>query len=82
MSDTETQNDNMPIATTTVTSLIFKNSVYLLWLGFYLLVDVMISVLPDWKYFLENFKIIGGSIIIILVIAKLILEIIKLIKGK
>lgn len=81
MSDTETNND-MSIATTSITVLLFKNSVYVLCLAFYLLVDFMISIFPDWRNFLENFKLIGGAIIIVLVVIKLVLEIKKLKKDK
>lgn len=74
----ESEHTDMPITTTSVTAILLKNSVYLLWIGFYLAVDWMISIFPDWKNFLENFKLIGGALIIVLLITKLLLEISKL----
>lgn len=82
MSETETQ-ENMPITSTSISTLILGNVKWLTFFIFYPIMNWMIAILPDWKNFLENFKLIGGTIIIILVVIKLFLEIIKLIrKGK
>ena len=77
-----TETENMPITSTSISTLIFGNIKWLMFFIFYPLMNWMISELPDWKEVLENFKLIGGSIIIILVISKLLLEIVKLIKSK
>ena len=83
MSSIESEtNDNMPITTTTISAIIIKNLLWLSALAFYPLVDWVISVVPDWKEWLENFKLIGGAIIIVLVVTKLWLEIKKLKKDK
>lgn len=75
------ESQNMPISTTYI-AIIFKNLLYLLSLAFGLAVNFLITIFPDWKVILENIKIIGGAIIVILVIIKLLLEIIKLRKQK
>lgn len=80
MSDIET--NNMPITTTSLTAIILNSTKWLIVFIFYPLVNWMIKIFPDWKDFLENFKLIGGSIIIVLVIFKLVLEIVKLIIKK
>ena len=74
----EIDSNNMPITTTTYLAVIFKNLIWLLALAFYPVLDWIITIVPDWKNNLENFKLIGGALIIVLVIIKLILEIIKL----
>ena len=78
----ETDNDNMPITTTTISSIIIGNVKWLLFFIFYPMVNWMIAISPDWKNFLENFKLIGGTVIIILVVIKLLFEIRKLKKDK
>lgn len=82
MSDTETQTDDMPITTTSISSIIIGNAKWLLFFIFYPIVNWMITIFPDWKNFLENFKLIGGTVIIVLVVIKLLLEIRKLKKDK
>jgi len=80
MNQTET---DMPVTSTSIIAIIFKNLLWLMALAFYPVVDYVILQVPIWKDNLENFKLIGGAFIIVLVILKLILEIIKLmIKDK
>ena len=74
--------EDMPIHTTTLTAIIFKNLLWLLALAFYPVIDWVILQVPTWKDGLENFKLIGGAIIVVLVIMKLLLEIVKLVKKK
>lgn len=81
MSETDTD-ENMPITTTSISALILGNVKWLMFFIFYPAMNWMITIFPDWKNVLENFKLIGGSVIIILVVAKLVLEIIKLKKNK
>lgn len=80
--ETETKTNFMPVTTTSILSVVFKNMLWLLALAFYPLIDWVIIILPDWIEFLDGFKLIGGAIIILLVIFKLVLEIIKLIRNK
>lgn len=70
---------DMP-AHTSLSMILIKNFTYLLALAFYPLMDYLMQIVPDWKANLENFKLIGGAIIVVLVIAKLLLEILKLVK--
>lgn len=70
--------NDMPIHTTTLTAIIFKNLLWLTALAFYPVIDWVILQIPTWKDTLENFKLIGGAIIVVLVIIKLLLEIRKL----
>lgn len=77
------ETENMPIAThTSIIALIFHNIKWLAALIFYPIMNKLISVFPDWKDSLENVKLIGGAIIVILVIIKLLIEIVKLVKKK
>lgn len=76
----ETQ--DMPITSISILTIVFKNLLWLLALAFYPLMEYIIQVIPDWKNYLENFKLIGGAIIMLMVIMKLLLEIIKLLKNK
>lgn len=78
----ETNINNTDMHHTSYLTVILGNIKWLLVLLFTPLINWLIVIFPEWKDFLENFKIIGGSIIILLVITKLILEIVKLIKGK
>lgn len=78
----ETETTDMPITTTSLLTIVVKNLFYLLALAFYPVMNWIISIFPDWKDSLENFKLIGGAIVVLLVIIKLIIEIIKLIKKK
>lgn len=71
--------NSMP-ASSTISMIIAKNFSYLLVLLFYPAMDFIIQVMPDWKNNLDNFKLIGGAVIVVLVIAKLVLEIFKLVK--
>ena len=78
----EIEIENMPITTTSLTATILNSTKWLIVFVFYPLVNWMIKIFPDWKDFLENFKLIGGAIIIVLVIFKLVLEIVKLLVKK
>lgn len=74
------ETDNMPIHHTSLLGVILGN---IKWLAIFLfapIVNAVQQIVPEWKNELENFKLIGGAIIVILVITKLVLEIIKLIK--
>lgn len=80
-SETQTQTASMDhLSVGTIITIFFKNVLWLLALAFYPVIDYIIVIVPDWKENLENFKLIGGAIIVLLVIIKLIFEIIKLIK--
>lgn len=61
-------------------AVILGSAKWLLWFLFTPLINWLIVVFPQWKDSLENFKLIGGAVIVVLVIAKLVLEIIKLTK--
>jgi len=80
MSEIETE--NMDIHHTSYLTIILSNVKWLLVFLFTPVINYMIVMFPDWKDSLENFKLIGGSIIIVLVILKLLLEIFKLIFKK
>lgn len=70
--------EDMPVHTMTYIAVIFKNLLYLTALAFGFIVNKLIVVFPDWKDALENLKLVGGAVIVILVIIKLLLEIRKL----
>lgn len=70
-------NDIPNMQTTTYLAVIFKNLLYFLIFLFTPVLNWLITVLPAWKDFIENFKLIGGAIIVVLVIIKLLLEIKK-----
>lgn len=74
------ETENMSIQHTSLLGIILGNIKWLLVLLFAPAVNVVQQIVPEWKNELENFKLIGGSIIVVLVIVKLIFEIIKLIK--
>lgn len=83
MSEIETHTEtDMPVTTTTIITIIFKNLLWLTVLAFYPVIDYLILITPTWKEFLENFQLIGGTIVVLLVIVKLLLEIVKLILKK
>lgn len=69
---------DMQMHSTTILAVVFKNLLYLLTLALDFVLNYMIAVFPDWKNFIENIKQIGGLIIIILVITKLLIEIKRL----
>lgn len=71
---------NMPMHHTSFLAVIWNSAKWLLALLFTPAVTLMQTILPEWKNSLENFKLIGGSVIVVLVVVKLVLEIIKLIK--
>jgi len=79
MQEFESHNEtSMPITTTTYLSVIFKNLIWLIALAFYPMLDWIIMQIPQWETTLEHIKLIGGAVIVVLVIIKLLIEIIKL----
>ena len=72
------ETEDMPLTSTSLIAIVFKNLLWLLALAFYPVLDWVILQLPNWKDGLENFKLIGGAIIVVLVIIKLLMEIKKL----
>lgn len=74
------ETDNMEMHNTSYLGAILGSIKWLLVFAFAPAVTVIQQIVPEWKNELENFKLIGGSIIVVLVIVKLIFEIIKLIK--
>lgn len=73
--------ENMPVHTSYIV-LFFKNLPYLLTLAFGWVMNKLMIVFPDWKDLLENIKQIGGTLVILLVIVKLLFEIRKLKRDK
>lgn len=83
MEETNTNTDSMSITATTYLAVIFKNLAWLLALAFYPVSEFLIQIFPiGWRDDLNDFKLIVGAIIMVLVFFKLVLEIIKLIKKK
>lgn len=78
--ETENNIQDMDTNHTSVIAVILGNIKWLLVFLFTPVINYMIAILPSWKDSLENFKLIGGAVIVVLVIAKLLLEIIKLVK--
>lgn len=76
------ETDNMSIHHTSILGIILGNIKWLMIFLFAPAVNVVQNIVPEWKGELENFKLIGGAVIVVLVITKLILEIIKLVKKK
>lgn len=72
----------MSVTTTSIAVIIVKNLCWLLTLAFYPFMEFMIEFMPDWRGYLEVFKLIGGAVIMLMVIIKLFLEIVKLLKNK
>ena len=78
----ETQDIQQDMHHTSFIAIIFKNLLYLLVFLFTPVLNYMIAIFPNWKDSIENFKLIGGAVIVAMVIFKLLLEIIKLLKKK
>lgn len=65
---------------TSLGMIIMKNLSWLLVFLFAPTINYIITIIPSWKDGLEDFKLIGGAVIVLLVIVKLLMEIVKLIK--
>lgn len=74
------ETENMSIQHTSLLGIILGNIKWFLFFLFAPAVNMVQQIVPEWKNELENFKLIGGSVIVVLVIVKLVFEIIKLIK--
>lgn len=78
--ETDNNIQDMDTHHTSFLAVILGNIKWLLVFLFTPSINYMITIFPGWKDSLENFKLIGGSVIVVLVITKLLLEIFKLVK--